>query len=110
MGARRQRPRPVAAGGDRPLAGPARRYRLCLGGGGVPHVAGIRKHLRHELGLPATAYKSVGYWIENGERWREQYDALDPEIRAQLEAMWDQPRDEEEIEDEYEDRLTELGL
>lgn len=73
-------------------------------------LRGIRKHLRHELRLPATAYKSVGYWIENGERWREQYDALDPETRAQLEAMWDQPRDEEEIEDEYEDRLTELGL
>lgn len=73
-------------------------------------VRGVRKHLRHELRLPATAYKAVGYWIAGAETWRERYDALDEQTRAELDAIWQSDRDEEEQEDEYDARLTELGL
>lgn len=73
-------------------------------------LRGVRKHLRHGLGLPASAYKSVGYWIEGAEHWREDYDALDASTRAALEALWESGRPEEEIEDEYDERLTALGL
>ncbi|MFT4009329.1 MAG: siderophore-interacting protein [Nocardioidaceae bacterium] len=87
------------------------------GGVGYVWVAGeakalraVRKHLRHGLGLPATAYKTVGYWIENAEAHRAKYDALDPAVKDELESMWTSDRDEEEIEDEYDARLAQLGL
>jgi NADPH-dependent ferric siderophore reductase len=70
----------------------------------------VRKHLRHELGLPATAYKVVAYWTEHAEEWNARWAALDAEIRDELIAMWDTDRPEEEIEDEYHARLAELGL
>lgn len=73
-------------------------------------LRGVRKHLRHELKLPATAYKTVGYWIQDAERWNERYDALDDDVRAQLDAIWEDDRDLEEKEDEYERRLSALGL
>ncbi|MBF4161454.1 siderophore-interacting protein [Nocardioides sp. CBS4Y-1] len=70
----------------------------------------IRAYLRRELGLPATAYKIVGYWTRGAEEWRERYEALPEDVRRELEAMWESGRDEEEIEDDYELRLDELGL
>jgi NADPH-dependent ferric siderophore reductase len=70
----------------------------------------VRKHVRHELGLPATAYKVVAYWRENSEEWNARYAALDPAVREELLALWDSGRDEEEIEDEWSARLVELGL
>jgi NADPH-dependent ferric siderophore reductase len=70
----------------------------------------VRKHVRHELGLPATAYKVVAYWRENSEEWNARYAALDPQVREELLAIWDTDRDEEEIEDEWSARLVELGL
>ncbi|WP_420121014.1 siderophore-interacting protein [Nakamurella sp.] len=71
----------------------------------------VRKYLRRELGLPGTAYKVVGYWTEDAEAWREKYEALPEETRSALAAMWDDAtRDEEEIEDEYQDALERLGL
>lgn len=30
-------------------------------------LRGVRRYLRHELKLPATAYKVVGYWTEHAE-------------------------------------------
>lgn len=72
---------------------------------------GVRRHLRHRLGLPGTAYKVVGYWTEQAEAWRERYDGLPEATRAELAAMWDDgTRDEEEIEDEYEAALERLRL
>jgi len=72
---------------------------------------GVRKILRKELGLPASAYKVIGYWTENAEAWREKYDALDESVHARLMAMWDdESRSEEEITDEYEAELEKLGL
>lgn len=73
-------------------------------------LRGVRKHVRHELGQPASSYKIVAYWTENAEEWNARWAALDPAVRKELEDMWDTERDEEEIEDEYFARLTELGL
>lgn len=73
-------------------------------------LRGVRRHLRHELRLPATSYKTVGYWIEDAEKWRERYDALDSATRDALDAIWAKGGDEADLEDEYDDRLTELGL
>ncbi|MBU2698303.1 NADPH-dependent ferric siderophore reductase [Pimelobacter sp. 30-1] len=73
-------------------------------------LRGVRKYLRQELRLPAAAYKTVGYWIEDAERWRERYDALGDDIRAALDAIWEQEGSDEELEDRYEARLAELGL
>jgi NADPH-dependent ferric siderophore reductase len=73
-------------------------------------LRGVRKHLRHELRLPAAAYKTVGYWIEDAEKWRERYDGLGADTRAALDAIWEKGGDEEDLEDEYEARLAELGL
>lgn len=73
-------------------------------------LRGVRRHLRHELGLPATAYKADGYWTVRAEDWNASYNALDADTRAGLEALWEADRPEEEIEDEYDARLTALGL
>lgn len=81
------------------MAGEARTTRLA------------RKYLRHELGLPGTAYKVVGYWTEAAEVWQRKYEELPESTRSALAAMWDDAtRDEEEIEDEYQEALERLGL
>lgn len=72
---------------------------------------GVRKHLRHELKLPASAYKVIGYWTENAEAWRERYESLDQGTHARLMAMWDDDtRPAEDIEEAYEAELEKLGL
>jgi NADPH-dependent ferric siderophore reductase len=73
-------------------------------------LRGVRRHLRRELELPASRYKAVGYWIERGEEWSARYAALDEHTRRSLEALWETDRPEEEIESEYDERLTALGL
>lgn len=73
-------------------------------------LRGVRRHLRHELGLAATAYKAVGYWIDHGEEWQARYDRLADEVRAELDALWESDREEEEIEDDVDARLEQLGL
>lgn len=70
----------------------------------------VRRHLRRELRLPADRFKVIGYWTAGAESWQERYDALDDATRAELEDMWESSRDEEEIQDEYDERLTALGL
>ncbi len=71
----------------------------------------VRRYLRHELGMPATAYKVVGYWTEDVEQWEARYEALPATIHAHLESMWADPtRDQEEIEDEYDETLERYGL
>ncbi|GAA1925476.1 siderophore-interacting protein [Microbacterium aoyamense] len=72
---------------------------------------GVRRHLRHELGLPTTAYKVVGYWTEDVEQWEARYEALPADVHAHLESLWDDTtRDEEDIEDEYDRTLERFGL
>jgi NADPH-dependent ferric siderophore reductase len=71
----------------------------------------VRKYLRHELGLPTDRYKVVGYWTFKAEEWNARYEALSQQVQDELMALWsDESRDEEEIEDEYIDRLERLGL
>ena len=53
----------------------------------------------------------VGYWTFKAEEWNARYEALSKQVRDELMAMWsDDSRDEEDIEDEYIDRLERLGL
>lgn len=74
-------------------------------------LRGVRRYLRRELGLPASAYKTVGYWTDGAERWRERYEALDPAVRSSLEALWTTTDAEpEDIEIQYDERLARLGL
>ncbi|MFI8633432.1 siderophore-interacting protein [Microbacterium sp. NPDC077663] len=71
----------------------------------------VRRYLRHDLGLPASSYKVVGYWTEAIEQWEARYEALPPDVHAHLEALWDDPtRDEEDVEDEYDRTLERYGL
>ena len=91
-------PHPDAAGGYVWVAGESRALR------------GVRRYLRRDLGLPASRYKAVGYWIERAEEWNQRYDALDEDTRRSLEAMWSEDRPEEDIEGDYDERLAALGL
>lgn len=71
----------------------------------------VRKYLRHELRLPSSSYKVVGYWTENSELWMERYEALPEELRTRLRSMWnDETRDVEDVTDEYEATLESHGL
>lgn len=73
-------------------------------------LRGVRRYLRKELGLPATAFKAVGYWQEHAEAWRTRYDALDEATRTALNELWATDTEPVEIELEYDERLTQLGL
>ncbi len=73
-------------------------------------VRSIRKFVRHELKLPSERYELVGYWIADGEAWDAKWDALDPAVKAQIDAAWDSGRDREEVRDEYEATLEKFGL
>lgn len=71
----------------------------------------VRKYLRHELGLPGTAYKTIGYWTTRAEQLERAWRELDDDTRRRLREMWDdETRDEEEITDEYHEQLDRLGL
>lgn len=73
-------------------------------------LRGVRAHLRRGLRLPVDRYKTVGYWTADAERWFEAYEALDAAVRQDLERLWDSKRPVEEIELEYDEQLTRLGL
>lgn len=81
-----------------------------MGGRESKALRGVRKYLRRELGLPRSAYKSVGYWIENADVWHARYDELSDQVKQSLEALWQSDRPEEEIEAVYDEQLTALGL
>lgn len=71
----------------------------------------VRKYLRHERGLPPTAYKVIGYWTDKSEQWEAKWESLDPSVRAWIDNLWaDEARDAEEIEDEFFAKLESLGL
>jgi len=78
--------------------------------GETRELRGVRRYLRRELGLPSTAYKTVGYWTDGAERWRAEFEALDAEIKASLEAIWELDADLGDIEIQYDERLARLGL
>lgn len=71
----------------------------------------VRTYLRHERGLPASAYKVIGYWTDKAEQWTERWDNLDAGTKEWLAKLWaDDGRAVEEIEDEYFATLESLGL
>ena len=86
-------------------------------GAGYVWVAGetavlrdARRYLRHELKLPPSAYKIVGYWTDNGEEYNRRLSELDEKTQEWLLEPWESDADEEEQEDEYIARLEALGL
>lgn len=98
------------------LAELARRVELPAGPGYV-YVAGeaaatrdVRKRLRHELGMPPSAYGVIGYWRLDAERWIRRYE----QSMETYEQIWrdaeSMGRDDEEVRDIYEARLAEVGL
>jgi NADPH-dependent ferric siderophore reductase len=78
--------------------------------GETRELRGVRKCLRRELGLPSTAYKTVGYWTDGAESWRNRYDALDAETKTELMAIWESDADLGDIEIRYDEQLVRLGL
>jgi NADPH-dependent ferric siderophore reductase len=72
-------------------------------------VRAIRKYVRQELALPASQYELVGYWVAE-HAWEARYEALDPAIKASIDAAWESDRDPEEVQDEVEATLEKLGL
>ncbi|EXG80657.1 siderophore-interacting protein [Cryptosporangium arvum] len=78
--------------------------------GETREMRNVRKYLRRELGLPAGAYKAVGYWTDGAETWRDRYDALDDATKASLEAIWAADADLADIEIQYDEKLARLGL
>jgi NADPH-dependent ferric siderophore reductase len=71
----------------------------------------VRKHLRHERGLPGTAYKVVGYWTHAAEEWAATWDGLGPEVRERLDTLWSDPtRDPEAVADDVDALYAEVGL
>ena len=73
-------------------------------------VRAIRKYARKELGLPSERYELVAYWIHDGEEWDAKWKALDPALKAEIDAAWASGRDREEVRDEYEATLEKYGL
>ncbi|WP_333826617.1 siderophore-interacting protein [Pararhodobacter sp.] len=73
-------------------------------------VRTIRRHLRGTLGLPASGYACVAYWIDRAEAWQEAYRALDTQTLSHMEAVWGSERDAESIRDEVDALLDARGL
>ncbi|MEU5398342.1 siderophore-interacting protein [Streptomyces sp. NPDC005963] len=71
----------------------------------------VRKHFRKTLGLSSDRFKVVGYWSPNADSWTERWEALPAEVKAELEALWEDPVDDlEDVTIAYEERLSVLGL
>lgn len=73
-------------------------------------VRAIRKYVRKDLGLPPDRYELVGYWTDNSKEWEAKWEAIDPAVKAKIDAAWDSGRDYEEVRDEYDATLEKLGL
>lgn len=73
-------------------------------------VRGVRKFVRQQLKFPSARYELVGYWIDQQEQWEAGWEALDADIRAQIDAAWASDRDPEEVQDEVDATLEEHGL
>jgi NADPH-dependent ferric siderophore reductase len=69
-----------------------------------------RSHLRHELSLPASAYKCVGYWTDRAEQWRERYEELGEDFHERIRTLYASDGDSEEIVDEVQRMFEAVGL
>lgn len=69
-----------------------------------------RSFLRHELSLPAAAYKCVGYWTDRAEQWRARYEELGEDFHERVRALYASDGDAEEIADEVQRMFEAVGL
>ena len=65
--------------------------------------------LRHEVRLPISRQRIVGYWHANAEQVQEAWDALSDEQKAQYMAIWREDRTDEENWLELEPFLQSVG-
>lgn len=71
---------------------------------------GVRKYLRHELGMPTGSYGVIGYWRVDAERWLRRYEASVEVYAKAWERAEATGNDEEEAIDIYEAELSKVGL
>ena len=80
-------------------------------GGEAAATRAARKHLRHERGLPASAYGVLGYWRRDADTFRRTWEAnQDRFARAWAEAEVAGGGDDERQLDLYEASLSRDGL
>ena len=70
----------------------------------------MRRHLRHDRGLPGRAYSVTGYWTDRQAEWEAGWRALDPGVRKLVDDLWVSGRDSEEIADEVDALMEQHGL
>jgi hypothetical protein len=70
----------------------------------------IRRYLRHELGLPRSAWGTLGYWRLREEVWMARYAEVAPQLEARVEAAEQAIEDDEELGDVVEAMYEEAGL
>lgn len=63
---------------------------------------GLRRYLRHGLGLPTSAYDVMGYWRFDAEAWQQRYDAAPIDAAAIWSDGERRGQDAGEIWDRYE--------
>ena len=73
-------------------------------------VRAIRRFARQELKLAPERYEIVGYWVAGQAEWDAGWKALDPAVRARIEAAWASHRDPEEVRDEVDAAFDRHGL
>lgn len=80
-------------------------------GGEAAATRAVRKHLRHERGLPASAYGVLGYWRRDADTFRRTWESNKERFEAAYaEAQAAAGEDEEKLLDLYEARLDRDGL
>lgn len=70
----------------------------------------MRKDLRHNRGLPSSAYSILGYWRPRAEEWLAKYEALPVDLASLWEEAEKPGVDSARIEDEIEAILERAGL
>lgn len=71
---------------------------------------GVRRYLRHELGLAAARYSVIGYWRDRSEEWQRRFRESGVDLEAIYAAGEAAGRDAEELADEVDRRLIAAGL
>lgn len=94
----------------RAVSFPAEAKRYAWVAGEARAARAIRRYLRHELGWSGSSYSVTGYWTDRQEAWKASWEALDPQVKQQIDALWDSGRDGEEIADEVEAMLERYDL
>lgn len=70
----------------------------------------LRRRMRHDLKLPAHRYSVTAYWTDHLAEWQAGWSALDPAIKARIDAAWASDRDRAEVADEVDTILDTAGL